>query len=162
MAKNLLESLKSMPTLMGQDGDGFTPSSTPGQAGHQIRQWGYQQALGARDRKRSNFWANRGNKLFGFLPPSNATPLPNQWEVMGEVNAGRQRAIEGAGGNFNMDIGDAYNDGSKPNTRWDAEQIGVASGNSLGMDVNEFQNALNATARPSRGIIANLRRKFGL
>lgn len=159
LKKNLLASLQS---LVGADGAAYTPPDGP-QAGLGIKQWGYNEALKQRQGATRKFWDSRaaGDPLSGFLPPSHATPLPNQWETMGHVMKGRANAINANGMDAELD-NYAAPGGNAPSTRFDTEQIGIDTGHTLGEDTGAYQNSLNKVARPSAGIINNLRRKFGI
>jgi hypothetical protein len=161
MKRSLIDNLRSMATLLSDSGEGYTPPEGP-QAGMGIQQWGYNQALDQRHDTKQRFWQNRGNKLFGFLPPSNATPLPNAWETMGHVVKGRANAVDAAGGRLRMpDPADYYNN-APGSTRFDDEQVGIETGQTLGADKLGFQDALNNTSRPSHRILGDLRRRFGI
>lgn len=150
------------PSLVNDHGEGYTPSAIPGLAGGEVREWGYQQALKNRTDNTRKFWENRGKPGSGFLPPAHATPLPNEWEIMGNVVRGRQNAIESVGGRARMpEQQDYYNDPS-PNTRWDERQIGLATGNTLADDTSGYDQATNKISRPTYSALASLRRRFGL
>lgn len=119
------------PSLVNDEGQGYSPSNQPGIAGMDIQGWGYDQALKQRSQKRQQFLENRGNPLFGFLRPANVTALPNKWEVYGQVMRGRSNAAQEAGAGFrSAPIGNA----PAPNTRWDSDQIDAKTGNTLTQD----------------------------
>ena len=151
--RNILQQLSS---LVSDNGEAYTPPAGP-LAGHGIQNWGRTQANN--DRYQKHLKAIQNPTSLGAMP---ATPLPNQWEIMGQVVKGRRNAVEAAGGKFNMaDQADYYNE-APVNTRWDDQQVGVTTGNTMGDDMAGFQDALNNTSRPSRGVIGNLRKRFGL
>jgi hypothetical protein len=155
MKQNLLDNLRSMATLMSDDGEGYTPPTNP-QAGLGIQNWGLNQANNARFAK--GVAATRHPNALN----TNATPLPNAWEIFGHVMNGRRNAVEAVGGRFRgPDPADFYND-APSNTRFDDRQIGVTTGQTLADDEAGMQDALNRTSRPSHRIITDLRKRFGL
>ena len=157
--RNILQQLAG--TLMGEGGDTYTPPEGP-MAGHGIQQWGRDQANQSRFRGAVDYLKNMGRPGAGFLKPQRATPLPNQWEIMGTVMQGRQRAVEDAGGRFKGPKQADYYNEAPSNTRWDDEQVGVDTGNTLGTDMINAQESLNNLRSPSHAAIQNLRRKHGL
>jgi hypothetical protein len=154
---------KPLASLMNQEGEEFSPQPGAG-AGISVQNWGMNQALNDRFAQLRRFQQTQGRPgggLNGFLSPQHTTGLPNQWDIFGQVMRGRQDAVEGAGQHFDLG-GTPLGNEAAPNTRWDPEQVGVNTGHTLRDDEAGFQNALNHSARPSNGLIGDLRRRFGL
>ncbi len=144
------------PSLVNDNGEGYTPRAHDNGMG--VRQWGQQQASNRAFDQHTNHINMMGRPGGGFLRPQTSL-VPTAWQGLAEVMNGRQNAVEESGGRFR---GDDYGNDPAPNTRFDENQIGIATGQSLGTDLNNYQQATNNLRNPSISSLIRLQRKFGL
>lgn len=147
-----------MQLLLGARGKSYTP-----QGGLADRQWGQQNIDEARfdeSAERIKNMGKPGHHGLGFKTSRYGTPNTT-WDGFHGLMMGLRDGANAQGRTFKLDPADYMND-SRVNTRFDDEQIGVSTGSTLADDQAGFQAAINTMRTPSRNIIANLRKRFGL
>lgn len=150
---SLLKNLKN--SLLGVNGQSYQP-----QGGISDEIWGQHNLSDARQNEVVDRIHTMGQPGAGFLNTSKYG-LPNStWDGFHGMMMGLRDATQQRGQNLKMVGGPGL--GPVPNTRFDEGQVGVTTGQTLGDDMDQFQNAMNHSSSPTSGAIANLRRKFGL